>query len=274
MTLSSHFAGRQALISGGSTGIGAAVAHRLAGLGAGVTLIARREEVLARTAGQICAEHPDAEVRILPLDVTDEPAVAEQVPRELAERPADLLINSAGIVHAGRFTDTESGRFRELMETNYFGTLWMTRAVVPHFLRRGRGHLVNVASLAAIEGIYGYSAYSASKFAVHGLSQVLRAELGPHGIRVSVLLPPNTDTPMLEAEQALMPAEMRPIYDSFRVLSADQVAETLLRGVARGRFELIPGLDNRLTARLHRLSPVPLRAYFDWRVRRKLADTP
>jgi hypothetical protein len=79
---------------------------------------------------------------------------------------------------------------------------------------------------------------------------------------------------MLEAEQALIPPEMRPVYDSLRVLSAIQVAETLLQGVASGRFEIIPGFDSRLTARLHRLSPIPMRAYFDWRVRRKLPRRP
>jgi 3-dehydrosphinganine reductase len=276
MTLASHFSGKHALISGGSTGIGAAVAHRLAGLGAGVTLVARREDVLARAAARISAERPDACVRTLSLDVADERAVEDAIPRELAQQPADLLVNSAGIVHAGRFLETEPERFRDLMETNYFGALWMARAVVPHFLERRRGHLVNVASIAALEGVYGYSSYCASKFAVYGLSQVLRAELRPRGIGVSVLLPPNTDTPMLEAEQVLIPAEMRPIYDSSRVLSAEQVAEAMLRGVAKGRFEVVPGLDSRLTARLHRLSPTPLRAYFDWRVRRKLgeADSP
>jgi short-subunit dehydrogenase len=219
----------------------------------------------------ISGEHPGAGVRTLSLDVTDEHAVAEAIPRELAEQPADLLVNSAGIVHAGRFLETESAQFRAVMETNYFGALWMARAVVPHFRERGRGHLVNVASLAALEGIYGYSAYCGSKFAVYGLSQALRAELRPSGIAVSVVLPPNTDTPMLEAERALIPPEMSPVYDSFRVSSATEVAEALLRGVARGRFEVIPGFDNRLMDRLHRLSPAPMRAYLDWRVRRELA---
>jgi 3-dehydrosphinganine reductase len=274
MRLSSQFAGKHALISGGSSGIGAAVARRLAGLGAGVTLIARREEGLARIAGQISAEHRGARVRTLPLDVTDEHAVADAIPRELADQPADLLVSSAGIVHAGRLGETDPARFRAVMETNYFGALWMARAVVPHFRERGRGHLANVASVAALEGIYGYSAYCASKFAVYGLSQGMRAELRPSGIGVSVLLPPNTDTPMLEAERTLIPPEMAPVYDSFRVLSATKVAESLLRGVAKGRFEIVPGFDNRLMTRLHRLSPMPLRAYLDWRVRRELAHQP
>jgi 3-dehydrosphinganine reductase len=274
MTRSSHFAGKHALISGGSAGIGAAVARSLAARGAGVTLIARREDVLARAAAEIAAEYADARVRTLSLDVTDERAVAAAIAREVTTRPVDLLVNSAGIVHAGRFLETEPERFRALMETNYFGTLWMVRAIVPHFRERARGHVVNVASVAALEGVYGYSAYCGSKFAVYGLSQALRAELRPAGIGVSVVLPPNTDTPMLEAERALIPPELRPVYESFRVLSATQVAEALVQGVERGRFEILPGIDNRLTARLHRLSPAPLRAYLDWRVRRELAGRP
>ena len=274
MTRSSHFAGRHALITGGSTGIGAAVARSLAARGADVTLIARREDVLARTAVEISAEHADARVRTLPLDVTNERAVADAVAREVSTSPVDLLVNSAGIVHAGRLLETDPERFRALMETNYFGTLWMVRAMVPHLRERGHGHVVNVASVAALEGVYGYSAYCASKFAVYGLSQALRAELRPAGIGVSVVLPPNTDTPMLEAERALIPPELRPVYESFRVLSASQVAEALVHGVERGRFEIVPGIDNWLTARLHRFSPVPLRAYLDWRVRRELAGRP
>jgi 3-dehydrosphinganine reductase len=270
MKLSSYFAGKNALITGGSSGIGAAVAQRLVGLGADVILIARGEARLAEAAARITAERGDAMVRTLALDITDERAVGKIIPRLLTEHRADLLVNGAGAGHAQRFLETEPARFRAVMEVNYFGTLWMARAVVPHLLERGRGHLVNVASIASLEGVYGYSAYSPSKFAVHGLSQVLRAELKPRGILVSVVLPPNTDTPMLKAELAQMPPEMRPIWESSRVVSATRVAEDLLRGVARGRFEIIPGLDNRLTARLHRLSQTPLRAYFDRRVRREL----
>jgi 3-dehydrosphinganine reductase len=270
MNTRSAFAGKHALITGGSIGIGAAVASRLVRLGSGVTLIARGADALAATAARIAREAPGVTVRTLSLDVGDEAAVAEAIPRELAAQPADLVVNNAGVAHAGRFMETDPERFRTLMDVNYFGTLWMCRAAVPHLRERGGGHLVNVASMAAIEGIYGYSAYAPSKFAVYGLTQVLRAELKPHGIGVSVVLPPNTDTAQLATEIEQIPHEMKRIHQTSSVISPEDVAEALLRGVARGRFEIIPGLEGRVLNALHRASHKPLRAYFDWHVRRAM----
>jgi 3-dehydrosphinganine reductase len=266
--VSKCFAGQHALITGGSTGIGFATARRLVELGAGVTLVARREEVLHDAAAELTRLADRQRVRTLALDVTDEAAVGREIPDELGAQSIDLLVNCAGVAHAARFMETDASEFRRQMDVNYFGTLAMARAVIPHFLSRGTGYLVNVGSLASLEGVYGYSAYAPSKFAVHGLSQVLRAELRVHGIGVSVLQPPNTQTAQLEAEEAMAPPETLRISRTTRALSADRVARALVRGVAHGRFEIIPGLDSRLTARLHRMTPTPLRAYFDWQVRR------
>jgi 3-dehydrosphinganine reductase len=198
----------------------------------------------------------------------DEATVRHAIPEELSAQPVDLLVNCAGVAHAARFMETDPSEFRRQMEVNYFGTLSMARAIIPHFLSRRSGYLVNVGSLASLEGVYGYSAYAPSKFAVHGLSQVLRAELRVHGIGVSVLQPPNTQTAQLEAEEAMAPPETLRISRTTKALSADRVADALVCGVARGRFEIIPGLDSRLVARLHRITPTPLRAFFDWQVGR------
>lgn len=271
MDLASHFARRHALITGGSSGIGAAVALRLAQLGAGVTLVARRPDQLAATARSIEDSCPGAAVRTLQLDVADEAAVNEAVPRELAEQTADVVINCAGVAHAGRLMDIPSDVFRRLMDVNYFGTLWVTRAAIPHLVARGGGAIANVASQAAIEGIYSYGAYAPSKFAVYGLSQVLRAELRPRSISVSLVLAPNTETPQLAAELEQLPPEMHRVHEVSSVMSPERVAEALLRGVARRRFEITPGLEGTLLYRLHRVSHWPLRAYFDWQVRRGLA---
>lgn len=272
MDLASHFAGKHALITGGSSGIGAAVASHLGQLGAGVTLVARSPDQLAATAARIEDSCPGSVVRTVQLDVADEAAVKEALPRELAEQPVDLLINCAGVAHAGRLMDIPSEVFRTVMDVNYFGTLWVTRAVLPHFFARGTGAVVNVASQAAIEGIYSYGAYAPSKFAVYGLSQVLRAELRPRGISVSVVLAPNTETPQLAAELEQLPAEMHRVHAVSSVMAPERVAEELLHGLAKRRFEITPGLEGKLLYRLHRTSHRPLRAYFDWQVRRGLAE--
>jgi len=160
-----------------------------------VTLVARRPEPLNEAAQRLSRQRPGAAVRTLALDVADQASVSDMLPRELAAQPVDLVVNNAGVAHAGRLMETEPERLRTLLDINVLGTIWVTRAVVPHLRARGHGHIVNVASRAVLEGIYGYSAYATSKFAVLGFSQVLRAELKPDGIGVSILLPPNTDTP-------------------------------------------------------------------------------
>jgi 3-dehydrosphinganine reductase len=262
--LAAHFAGRHALVTGGSLGIGRAVAQRLVELGAGVTLVARGPGPLEAAAEDLRRRAPRATVRTLALDVSDEAAVAAALPRELAAQPADLLVNGAGISHVGRFLELEPARLREQMDVNYFGAVWVTRAVVPALLDRGRGEIVNVASMAAVVGFHGYAGYAPTKFALYGLSEVLRAELRPAGVRVSIVLPPSVETRMLAHEQASAPPETVRIIESGRVLSAEHVAETLVRGVARGRFEIVPGVENRLAARLARVAPAAARAYVDW----------
>jgi 3-dehydrosphinganine reductase len=266
--LESHYAGRHVMITGGSMGIGLATARRLVGLGAGVTLVARGEERLAAAADELQRRRPDVTVRTLALDVSDEAAVADAVPREVAQRPVDFLVNGAGIARPREFAATEPGDLREHMDVIYWGAVWMTRAVVPGWLERGSGHLVNIGSTASVIGVYGYAGYTPPKFALYGLSEVLRAELAPRGIRVTIVMPSNTDTAMLASELETAPPQTKKILESQRTLSPDRVAEVLLRGVARGKFEVIPGLDIRLSARAYRLAPRVGRAVLDFEARR------
>jgi 3-dehydrosphinganine reductase len=268
--LRERFGGTHAVVTGGSAGIGAAVAERLVDVGAGVTLVARREDRLEQAAERLRARRRGAAVRTLALDVADEAQVSAALADELAAQPAELLVNSAGITHAGRLLETDPATFRRVVEVDYFGTVWTTLAAVPHLRDRPGAHIANVASMAALEGIYGYGAYAPAKFAVLAFSQVLRAELRLQGIGVSVVLPPNTDTEMLAAELGQLPAEMRPIHATSRVLAPEAVADSLLAGVCSGRFEIIPGRDNRALKRVNDVSPAPLRAGFDLMVRREL----
>lgn len=267
MSLEATFRGKHAIITGGSLGIGLAVARRLAGLGAGLTLIARRRGPLEEARAAILGEHPGAVVRLLELDVADEAAVAAALPSELAAQPADILINNAGVARPGRFLELEPAEFHRQMAVNYFGAIAMTRAVVPHLEARGGGYVVNVGSLASVVGVYGYTAYSGSKFALFGFSECLRAELLPKKIDVSILLPPDTDTPMHHGEQPFMPEETKAIVGSLRLLTADEVADALLEGMEKRRFEIVPGLDSRLSVIANRWMPGVVRAYCDLRLK-------
>lgn len=241
------FHGKSALITGGSSGIGLALGRQLAARGASVWLAARdaarleaaRKELAAAAAG------PAQKFGCAPADVSIEEQAAAAVRAAAAELgPLDLVVNSAGVTHPGYFQELPGDVFRRMMEINYFGTLNVCRAAAPEMIRRGRGDIVNISSLVAVIAIYGYSAYAASKWAVRGLSDVLRAELKEHGVRVHLACPPDTDTPQLAFEEPIKPFETKVIASSNKVYSADAVARDILRGVDRNRYLILTGADS------------------------------
>lgn len=257
------FQGKHVIVTGGSSGIGKALAHRLASLGATTTLVARRAPLLEETQRDLVQTHPNAKVHIFPADIADEEALSKVLAPHLESEPPDMLINNAGIARPGRFMDQSAEEVREHMDINFYGMVHMTRLVAPGMIQRGAGHIANVGSLLSVMGIYGYTAYAASKFAMQGFSECLRAELKPHGIQVTMLLPPDTDTPQHTAELEIMPEETRAIAGNVKMLSAEKVADALLDGMASNRFEVIPGVDGRLTVFAHRTLPGLVRAVCD-----------
>lgn len=243
------FAGKRALITGGSSGIGLALAKKLAARGAHVTILARDAARLEIACAEIRAERLDDSLRVdsIRADVADrgglQAALAEFARREGAP---DLLINSAGVVRPGYFNELDLDVFRDMMEINYLGMVAVIKALLPGMIARGSGYIVNISSLAGFLAVYGYSAYAPSKFAVRALSDVLRYELEEHGIQVSVVFPPDTQTPQLDFENPLKPPVLKKLDESTKVLTADAVAESILRNVARGRYIITPGFDSNL----------------------------
>jgi len=124
-----------------------------------------------------------------------------------------------------------------------------------------------VSSLAGLISIYGYTAYGASKFALTGFAEALRQEVRRDGIGVSVLYPPDVDTPQLAEENLTKPAETRAVAGNTRILAPEAVAESLLAGIARGRFRIIPGAEGRVADLAARLAPGLVR----WIVDRQLS---
>jgi 3-dehydrosphinganine reductase len=157
-----------------------------------------------------------------------------------------VLFNSAGITQPGYVQDLPLKIFEQLMQVNYFGTVYATAAALPAMIQRGSGHIINISSMAGYMGVFGYTAYGASKYAVAGYSEALRAELKPHGIRVSVAFPPDTDTPQLHYEAPYKPAETKAISGNAKALSAEVVAASILRQAEKGRYLVFPGTDSRL----------------------------
>ncbi len=256
---------RHAIITGGSSGIGKAMAAQLAREGAHVSILARSAAQLekARAEIQAASGQPSGSVTALVADVTDEPQITAAISRAIGLNGApDLLVTSAGIAAAGLFTEMPDDAFRDTMAVNYFGTLYAIRAALPAMRARRSGSIVMISSGAGLVGIYGYTAYSPTKFALRGLAESLRSELMTMGIHLAIAYPPDTDTPQLAAENETKPPATRLITQTARTWIADDVARTILTGVRRRVFEITPGATLRLLARYHSLVNPILRWHF------------
>ena len=140
--------------------------------------------------------------------------------------------------------DLDPAAFRRQIEVNYLGAVYVTQAALPAMLERRAGHIVNVCSAAGFLGMFGYTAYGASKYALRGFSDTLRAELRPRGIDVSIVFPPDTDTPQLAYDKAARPPEIDIILgQKVSVKSPEFVARAILDGIAHRRYIITPGLD-------------------------------
>lgn len=259
----SFFADRRVVITGASSGIGLSLAKRVALAGADVVLIARRTAQLEEAKSAVEKLGGKGRVELVSLDISKESEVNAAMARVLQGGKVDVLVNNAGVVMPGRFIELPMAEFHSMMDINYFGTVHMCRALVPHMIENGGGRICNVSSLAGVIGIYGYSAYAASKFAICGFSQALRAELFPHGIAVSVCMPPDTDTPQLAFENQFKPAETKAIAGTVKPLAPDDVALAIARGIAHGTFEIFADFGSRAATRAHGIVPGIVRWFCD-----------
>jgi 3-dehydrosphinganine reductase len=250
--------GAHALVTGGSSGIGLAIAMELSRLGCHVHIVARRMDALDGARRTISAARLNAtqQIRAYSHDVSSRSDVAALFDALRAQHAEPgIVVNSAGVTRPGHFEDIPVEQFEQLMQVNYMGTVHVLKEAVPRMKARGAGYIINIGSMAALVGVFGLSAYSASKFAVRGLTACLRSELKPHGIVVSLLCPPDTDTPMRAAEAISTPDETGALAATARVLTAGQVAQAALRGMRRRQAVIVPGLESRLTAAAERLVP-------------------
>jgi 3-dehydrosphinganine reductase len=243
--LSDSFQGRLVLITGGSSGLGLALANLLAAQGANVWLIARRKDVL-ESAYKGLHSATGQKHGMISADVADwgqAQSAAARVTREAGV--PDLIINCAGSSHPGYVQEIPVDVFHQMMDVDYFGTVNMVKAFLPGMLERGSGHIVNISSISGFLAPFGYSAYAPAKFAVRGFSDVLRLELKSLGVRVSVAFPPDMDTPGMVNENKTKPYETIEAF-STKLVQAEPVAKEILNGIKRGRYIILPGLETKI----------------------------
>jgi short-subunit dehydrogenase len=241
-------------ITGASSGIGEALAVAWSREGDRVVLSARDAAELERVR-TLCA-NPERHL-VKPLDVSDETAVrraADEVLREVGQ--VDILVLSAGVSQRSLAAETEIATDRRIMDINYFGTIALTKAVLPSMLARRSGHIVPISSVIGYVGVPLRSAYAASKHALHGFFDALRAENERNGIRVTIVCPGYVRTKV--SENALRGDGTRhgQLDETHAgAMRPEQAAPAILRGVARGKNEVHVGGKEIFAIPLQRFLP-------------------
>jgi 3-dehydrosphinganine reductase len=250
------FKNNNVVVTGATSGIGLETSRRLGLLGARLHLLARDPERL-RAAKQALGDElgPNAPVFAYTVDVTDRLAVTAAIQTIGGSGGLAALVCSAGIIRVGHFENLAVEDFEATLQTNYLGTLYPTLAAWPYLKAFGRARLGLVSSVAGYAGIYGYTAYAPTKFAVAGLAECLRMEGLSNGIRVTVIFPPDTETPLLAYERAHVPTETHAITSGARCLSASIVAKRFVDGMTRGQFEIYCNYESRVIRLLKTLLP-------------------
>lgn len=226
-----NLTGKNVVITGASSGIGRAAAIEMARRGASVILAARRADRLEEAAAACRALGVAAKAVVT--DVTK----PDDCKRLIAEAgTVDVLVNNAGFATLDAIADADPAELREMMETNFFGVVHATQAVLPQMLARGSGTIVNVSSICGIMGYARMGGYCATKFAITGFTEALRDELLPRGVRVALVCPATTESEFFaRADRSKMPAAERLLP----ALSPERVARAVCDAAEDGRYRRI-----------------------------------
>ena len=249
--MSRKLSGKVVVITGASSGIGRAIALRLAKKKAHLVLAARREQALHDVARE--CEQLGARAVVVPCDVSRNLDVEQLAARAVAHfGRVDAWVNNAGVYVMGSVEETPLEVFHQTMDVNYFGTVYGTRTAVAHLKRTGGGVIVNVSSQAGSTGVAYASAYAASKHAVRGFTSSVRQELLGTGVELCTVMPAGIDTPLFEhtanyTGRAVRPPE--PVYPP------EKVARTVVRLLRHPAPEVYVGSSARLLGAFRHATP-------------------
>jgi len=244
--------GKSVLITGASSGIGAALARAVAGAGGGPLLLARREAELRQVADSL---GPGTEARVYPVDLSDPKAVDDVAGRITAEvGTPDVLVNNAG---AGRWKfvdETSPAEAIQMMAVPYFAAFCITHAFLPAMIRRGSGHIVNVSSVASHLFWPGATAYTAARWAVRGFTEALRADLKGTGVGVTLFESGVVKTPYWEHNPGSR-ERVPKMGNLVPELTPEQAASAIIRGIEHNRHYVVIPFMMRMTILQHAVAP-------------------
>jgi len=239
---------KNALITGASSGIGEAIAHKLGKAGVGMVLVARRKDRLDAIASQY------ANTEVLPADLVTAAGVDAVLARlrDTTRAPIDLVVNNAGFGTSGAFADADPERLSREISLNVSALTRIAHEAVRQMQTRGHGYLLNVSSIASFQPGPGLAVYSATKAFVTSLTEALHEELRGSGVRVTALCPGLTHT---EFQSISNTTGLESKFPDFAWMSAEDVARDGLRAVMDGKALCIPGLVNKSLATFSSFSP-------------------
>ena len=243
--------GKTALVTGASSGIGAALARQLAGRGSDLVIVARRQAELETLAAEVRARHGVA-VEVIVLDLGAPTAAAELFARtEGAGRVIDVVINNAGFGEHQYFVEQKWARVAQQLQLNIVTLTEVSHRFGQAMAARGRGHLMNVASIGAYTPSPYYATYSATKAFVRDFTEAIAFELAPRGVRVCSVCPGLVITEFHMVSGQTLPGWMK----RFAAMSADRCAGIALRALFGGRRNVVTGVSNKLNMWLLRFMP-------------------
>lgn len=270
MVTMSRFAGQVAAITGAGSGMGRALARRLASVGAQVAVCDVGEEALAATMAELAALPGECVASVV--DVADRAAVerwAAETEKHFGK--VNYIFNNAGVSVTGNVDVLSLKDFEWLMSINFWGVVHGTQAFLPYLHAASHGHVVNTASIFGIIAVPTQSAYNASKFAVRGFTEALRQELQDTSIGVSCVCPGGVKTNIVNSSRytpqdnaAPTKENMAASFEEIAGLTSDQAADIILRGVLRNKARILVGKDAAFIGLLHRLLPVQYPRVLKW----------
>lgn len=261
MSILQYFSGKKVIITGAASGIGKHLAELFIEAGAVTALFDINEQSLHATAKAFAYKY-NCKVFSSVVDVTDFNSFKKSVEDVIAEIGLiDIFINNAGVGVSGDFVNNSVEEINKITGVNYLGMIYGSKIILEHFYKQGYGHLVNMASVAGLQGYPRMSLYCATKSGIIGFSQGIRFELERHGIDISVGMPSTTDTPMILDKLDGADDAIPGILLAIPMCKVEDVAIALFKGIYKKKFMIFPTITDRGSLFVRNFLSVPFNMF-------------